>query len=74
VGEGSRNDTLARITGHLLGHGIDPHVCLDLIISHNSIHCVPPLPDAEVLTLVANIANREIAKRTRTFKESKRDR
>ena len=60
--EGQRNDTLTRISGHLLAHGIDPHVCLDIILSLNATHCNPTLPEHEILNIVASIARRELAR------------
>ncbi len=63
IPEGRRNDSLARMAGHLLAHGIDPHVALDLMLSLNATHCRPSLPELEVLSIVASITNREIAKR-----------
>ncbi len=72
IPEGQRNDTLARISGHLLAHGIDRHVCLDIIVSLNSTHCTPPLPEEEILNIVASITNRELAKRANRRKEFNR--
>jgi len=63
VPEGQRNDFLARVSGHLLAHGIDRHVCLDLVLSWNQTHCLPPLSDREVVAVVASITRRELAKR-----------
>jgi hypothetical protein len=72
IPEGERNDTLARISGHLLAHGIDPHVCLDIILSLNATHCTPSLPEQEILNIVASIARREFAQRATRRKESNR--
>jgi hypothetical protein len=72
IPEGQRNDTLARISGHLLGHGIDRHVCLDIIVALNATHCTPPLPEEEILNIVASITNRELAKRATRRKEFNR--
>ncbi len=74
IPEGMRNDSLARIAGHLLAHRINLHVCLDLILSVNATRCDPPLSEQEVTVIVASIARREIAKRTWcAFKEARRD-
>jgi hypothetical protein len=70
--EGQRNDTLARISGHLLAHRIDPYVCLDIILSLNITHCHPPLPEEEIAHIVASITRREFAQRTTRRKESNR--
>jgi hypothetical protein len=72
IPEGQRNDTLVRISGHLLAHGIDPHVCLDIVLSLNVTHCTPSLPEQEILNIVASIARREFAQRTTRRKESNR--
>lgn len=65
IPEGSRNDSLARICGYLLAHKIDPHLCLDLMIALNGTQCKPPLPESEVIDIVASITNCEIAKRSK---------
>lgn len=56
VEEGRRNDTIASLTGHLLWHGVDPYVALQLLLSWNRAHSRPPLPDAEVARTVASIS------------------
>lgn len=55
VPEGQRNDTLASLTGHLLWHGVDPDVALELLLAWNRQRCRPPLDDAEVAQVVRNI-------------------
>jgi len=55
VGEGARNATLASLTGHLLWHGVDPVVALELMLAWNRQRCRPPLPDDEVADVVASI-------------------
>jgi len=56
AGEGARNDTIASLTGHLLWHGVDPYVALQLLLSWNRDRCRPPLPEKEVASTVASIA------------------
>ncbi len=56
VAEGERNSTLASLTGHLLWHGIDPEVALELLLAWNRVRCRPPLPDEEVASVVQSIA------------------
>ncbi len=56
VAEGERNNTLASLTGHLLWHGVDPEVALELLLAWNRMRCRPPLPDAEVARVVQSIA------------------
>lgn len=63
VYEGSRNDTLARLAGHLLRRGVDPYVALDLLLSWNRDHCSPPLAEAEVARTVDSIAGAELRRR-----------
>jgi len=56
VAEGQRNTVLASFTGHLLRHGVDPDVALDLMLAWNQARCRPPLPDEEVAQVVQSIA------------------
>jgi hypothetical protein len=55
VGEGTRNTTIASLTGHLLWHGVDPGVALELMLAWNRLRCRPPLDDEEVAGVVASI-------------------
>jgi hypothetical protein len=55
VPEGQRNSTIASLTGHLLWHGVDPEVALELMLAWNRMRCRPPLDDAEVAQVVASI-------------------
>jgi hypothetical protein len=55
VPEGQRNSTIASLTGHLLWHGVDPQVTLELLLAWNRTQCQPPLDDAEVAQIVHNI-------------------
>ncbi len=55
VAEGARNDTLASLSGHLLWHGVDPEVALELLLAWNRARCRPPLPDEEVTQVVRSI-------------------
>lgn len=56
VDQGQRNTTLASLTGHLLWHGVDPLVALELLLAWNRLRCRPPLPDREVGRVVGSIA------------------
>jgi hypothetical protein len=58
VAEGERNSTLASLTGHLLWHGVDPQVALELLLAWNRVRCRPPLADDEVAQVVQSIARR----------------
>jgi hypothetical protein len=55
VGQGARNNSVASLTGHLLWHGIDPDVALDLLLCWNRVRCRPPLSDEEVAAAVESI-------------------
>jgi hypothetical protein len=56
VAEGSRNDSIAALAGHLLWRGVDAHVVTELVLCWNRVRCRPPLADAEVVRTVASIA------------------
>lgn len=56
VAEGERNATLASLAGHLLWHGVDAEVALELLLAWNRSRCRPPLPDEEVAGVVQSIA------------------
>jgi hypothetical protein len=55
VREGERNNTIASLTGHLLWHGVDEAVALELLLCWNRTRCNPPLPDNEVQAVVKSI-------------------
>lgn len=55
VAEGTRNNTLASLAGHLLWRGVDPQVALELLLAFNRARCRPPLPDDEVAQVVSSI-------------------
>lgn len=55
VAEGSRNNTIASLTGHLLWHGVDPEVAVELLLCWNRVRCRPPLSDDEVARTVESI-------------------
>jgi len=62
VEEGARNTTIASLSGHLLWHGVDPQIVLELLLCWNQQRCTPPLDGNEVAEVVANITrlhNRE---------------
>jgi len=56
VEEGTRNSSLASLAGYLFRHGLDAEVVLELLLSWNRVRCRPPLPDAEVASVVSSIA------------------
>lgn len=55
VEEGARNNSIASLTGHLLWHGVDQEVVLELLLCWNRIRCRPPLADEEVVRTVESI-------------------
>jgi hypothetical protein len=63
VPEGRRNDTIARLAGHLLRRYVDPHVVLDLLLAWNSTRCKPPLEHGEIIRTVDSIAGKELRRR-----------
>ncbi len=63
VAEGTRNDTLARLAGHLLRRRVNPRMVLALMQSFNATNCMPSLPEAEVTTTFESIARAEARRR-----------
>jgi hypothetical protein len=55
VAEGERNSTIASFAGHLLWHGVDPDVVMELMLSWNRVRSRPPLEDNEVMRTVRSI-------------------
>jgi Bifunctional DNA primase/polymerase, N-terminal/Primase C terminal 1 (PriCT-1) len=55
VSEGSRNNTIASLAGHLLWHGVDPDVISELLLCWNRERSRPPLSDEEVLRTIDSI-------------------
>jgi putative DNA primase/helicase len=63
VTEGNRNDTLTRISGHLLRSHVDPYVVRELILCLNAVRLSPPLPEKEVIQVVDSIVKKEFQRR-----------
>jgi Bifunctional DNA primase/polymerase, N-terminal/Primase C terminal 1 (PriCT-1) len=63
IPEGTRNASLAQLTGHLLRRYVDPGFTAQLALSWNQTHCEPPLSDQEVLIIVRSIATKELRRR-----------
>jgi hypothetical protein len=55
TGEGERNNTVASLGGHLLWHGVDPDVVMELLLCWNRVRCSPPLDDDEVIRTLQSI-------------------
>jgi hypothetical protein len=62
--EGSRDVTIARITGHLLRRNVDPFVALELMRAWSQARCAPPLSDKDVERIVGSIAKAEVRRRS----------
>ena len=52
---GERNSTIASLAGHLLRHGVDAAVVMELLLCWNCMRCRPPLADEEVAGVVTSI-------------------
>jgi len=55
VAEGGRNNAIASLSGHLLWHGVDEQVVIELLLCWNRSRCRPPLSDEEVVRTVESI-------------------
>ena len=73
VTEGVRNETVASLTGHLLWHGVDPEVALELLLAWNRARCRPPLPDEEVARTVESIVRTDRRHRAERAREEAQD-
>lgn len=55
VGQGERNNSIASLAGHLLWHGVDPEVVMELLLCWNRVQCRPPLDEDEIARVVLSI-------------------
>jgi hypothetical protein len=55
VEQGARNSTIASLAGHLLWHGVDAQVVLEMLMVWNEARCRPPLSADEVARVVASV-------------------
>ena len=55
VSEGTRNNSIAALTGRLLWHGVDPQVIKELLLCWNAVRCHPPLPESEVVMTIDSV-------------------
>jgi hypothetical protein len=61
IREGSRNNVLAQLAGHLLGiKSLDPEIAAALIHSVNDARCRPPLSFDQVEGILESMASREL--------------
>ena len=63
IAEGTRDCTLAKLTGHLLRRYVDPRLTLELVHAVNASRCVPPLADEDVHRIVNSICGKELKRR-----------
>ena len=63
VREGERNNSIASLAGHLLWHGVDAKVTLDLLLCWNATRCRPPVSDDEVARTVESIGRTHFRER-----------
>jgi hypothetical protein len=66
IEEGFRNDTLTRYAGRLLHDGLDAQQVLEICLTTNEARCQTLLSEKEVRRIVASVAAREKAKRSRS--------
>jgi hypothetical protein len=58
--EGQRNNSIARLAGHLFRRRPAPRVVLEIVRAVNDSRCKPPLSDEELARTVDSIAAREL--------------
>jgi hypothetical protein len=63
IPDGQRNETLTRLTGHLLRRDIDVDVAAELVHAVNAARCLPALEAREVDRIVDSIARAELRRR-----------
>jgi Primase C terminal 1 (PriCT-1) len=63
VGEGARNDAMARLAGHFLRRDVDALVVQEILSAWNIARCRPPLDEQEVEAIVERIAECELKRR-----------
>jgi hypothetical protein len=63
VREGERNNSVASLAGHLLWHGVDAKVTLDLLLCWNATRRRSPLSEDEVARTVENIVRIHLRER-----------
>ena len=63
IKEGTRNDTLTKITGHLLSRDVNSYLVLLLMSCLNTVKCKTPLEYKEVANIVISIAKKYLEKR-----------
>lgn len=59
INKGERDVTLTKLAGSLLGKGVSVENVYSLLLSHNALHCHPPLPEKDIEKIVFGIAENE---------------
>src|SRR5262245_81430 len=62
VPDGERHKVFLQLAGHLIAHGIDAEVARDLMLAWNESRCSPSLGERDVLQMLDNLCERELAK------------
>jgi hypothetical protein len=63
VDEGARDDTAARLAGHLFRHYVDACVVCELLLCWNTQRCRPPLPARDIERIVLSVGKKEMQRR-----------
>lgn len=66
IKEGSRNDSITKIAGKLIAHGLGGPFTLEMCFAVNKSRCSPPLSKDEVEQIVNSISGIEIQKRKKS--------
>lgn len=63
IADTTRNVTLTQIAGKLFRHRIDPVLVFDMLLCVNEARCKPPLPAADVETIILSIGRKHLEQR-----------
>jgi hypothetical protein len=63
VAKGVRDDTTAKLCGHLFRHYVDPIVVHELLLCWNAQRNRPPLPERDIERIVMSIGEKELRRR-----------
>lgn len=70
IGDGRRNDTLTKLTGHLFRKFVDFSVVIACVDAVNKAKCKPPLPDSEVEAIIRSVSFAEESRRSKQRKNN----
>jgi hypothetical protein len=63
VTDGARHKTFLQFAGLLIANPLlDPYIARELLLAWNEVRCDPPLGTQDCLTMIENLAERELAK------------